>query len=710
MTHRTPPRPRLLVPLALLALAACDEPAGNPGLPDGPAAVSRGPERPEGYPTRGEQRTGFITGRDGRPMEVTYEVHGGLAIWEGDIVLGRASEIPTSREALLRAVASRTGRPGGPRLGVVIDGAGFRWPGGVVPYEIDPALPDQARVTDAIAMVEQATAGVNLVPRNGEADYVRFVVSDGCSSEIGRIGGRQDINLGPDCSTGNAAHEILHALGMYHEHTRCDRDAFVEVLSDNIESGKEHNFTKQCDDASDIGAYDEGSIMHYGTHFFSSNGQPTLRSLRGRDADMGQRTALGATDTETINALYGANNVAPTAVIAALAASYPEGSSVAFDGSGSTDPDDAVLTYAWDFGDGSCSVASPPARCTAASPSHIYADNGSYTVTLVVNDGFATHSTTATATITNVVPVVSAGADASVNEGVAFARGGSFTDPGADSWTATVDYGDGSGVQPLALAGKTFALAHTYVDNGPFTITVRVTDDDGGTGTDAVTMNVVNVAPTVNAGPDATVTSGQTYALSGSFSDPGVVDHPWSWTINWGSGANTTGTTNDQSAAITASRQVCAAGTYNVVLAVTDKDGGTGSDAVALTVPYRAIGIDITPTQTPNPVNLSNRGLLPVAILSTADFDARTVDPATVLLGNETGVDARVARQNNGRYQFKVEDANRDGRMDVVAMFAVPALVANGDVTAATTQLVLRGFLADGCTNFRGVDAVRVVP
>ena len=49
--------------------------------------------------------------------------------------------------------------------------------------------------------------------------------------------------------------------------------------------------------------------------------------------------------------------------------------------------------------------------------------------------------------------------------------------PGADTWTATVDYGDGGG-GALALDGKTFALSHTYLVAGTFTVTVTVFDDD----------------------------------------------------------------------------------------------------------------------------------------------------------------------------------------------------------------------------------------
>lgn len=706
MSYRIISARRAVLAVAVLA-AACQDPASAP--PPMPASIEAPPPAPgvrtpngwEGYATSGEVRTGFILGRDGRPMLVTYEVHGELAIWDGDIVIGRAGEIP-------RTAAEASRRPGGPSGGVVIDGGGYRWPGGVVPYEIAGDLPNQQRVTDAIAMVEEQTPGVNLVPRSGEADYVRFVTSDGCTSAIGRQGGMQTINLADNCTTGNTAHEILHALGLYHEHTRCDRDDFVEIVWDNIEEGKEHNFDKNCDGATDIDEYDEGSIMHYGPTGFSISDQPTIRSLRGLDHLMGQRSALGPTDVATIVELYGANNVAPTAAIAALAASYPEGSSVPLDGSGSSDPDDAVLTYAWTFGDGTCGAPTPPAACAQAVTSHTWADDGAYPVTLTVSDGFAEGDASTTATIVNVAPEVDAGPDASVNEGSVFARAGSFTDPGADSWTATVDYGDGGGAQPLTLVGKTFDLSHTYVDNGAYTITVQVDDDDGASDTDQVQIEVLNVAPTVYAGADAEVVSGETYHFSGTFSDPGIADAPWSWVIGWGFGPDTEGTTSDQSAAIVASRQVCTAGTYSVALSVTDKDGGTGSDALLLTVPYYVVQIDITPDGGPNAVSLKNRGLLPVAILSTATFDATAVEPSSLTLGDEIGTDTPVAYQNNGVPYTLVEDVNDDGLPDLVAMFRVPDLVAQGDLADGSPELVLRGFGGDSCTNFRGVDPIVV--
>ncbi len=683
---------------AVVLFAACQD------NPTSPSARTPTPEPTlsrelygEGYRARGERRTGWITGRDGAPMQVSYEVQGELAIWEGDIVIGKARDIPNTREALLRQPAHVSFQA------IYINGSGFRWSGGVVPYVIDGGLPNQSRMTDAMTYIQQVTAGITFVARTSETDYIHFIDATGCSSAIGKQGGEQTINFDSGCSLGNAKHEILHALGLYHEQSRCDRDTYVDVFLANVESGKENNFEKVCSGATDDGAYNEGSIMHYGPYFFSKNGEKTLSSKRGRDDEMGQRDSLASTDISTLALLYGANNQAPTAVIGALAASYNEGASVPFDASGSSDPDDPTLTYAWDFGDGGSS--------TQQSAPHAYADNGDYTVTLTVSDGTLTNSTTTTVHVVNVGPTVNAGADATRNEGALFTQNGSFTDPGSgDTWSATVDYGDGSGAQALALSGTTFSLSHTYVDNGSYTVTVTVTDDDNGQGSDQVAMTVVNVVPTVNAGSDGSVVSGQNFTLTGSFSDPGVIDYPWNWSVNWGFGTNTTGSTNNQSLPITATTRACAAGTYTVALSVTDKDNGTGSDNMQLSVSYFAVAIDITPTRTPNPVSLTKNGLISVAVLSTATFDATKADPSKITLGDESGIDTPVAKQNKGTYQAKFEDVNRDGRKDLVVLFDNPTLVANGDVNSGSTSLVLRGYLNDGCTNFRGSDIVVVVP
>jgi PKD repeat protein len=147
-----------------------------------------------------------------------------------------------------------------------------------------------------------------------------------------------------------------------------------------------------------------------------------------------------------------------------------EGSTIAMSAAASLDPNGTVVSYAWDFGDG--------ATGTGPSVTHTYAQDGIYTVTVTVtdNDGL-TDNIAALAAVANVAPVIAPFAGATLLPAETYTASGSFTDPGADPWTATVDYGDGSGPTPLALSGRSFTLAHVYSTAGVFTVTVSVSDD-----------------------------------------------------------------------------------------------------------------------------------------------------------------------------------------------------------------------------------------
>ena len=137
---------------------------------------------------------------------------------------------------------------------------------------------------------------------------------------------------------------------------------------------------------------------------------------------------------------------------------------------------------------------------------HVYPDDGVYPVTVTVSDDDGgVGADNLTVTIVNAAPVVNAGPDATFNEGVLFGATGSFTDAGTDTWTATVDYGDGAGPQPLVLnPDQTFALSHVYADDGASSVTVTVSDDDGGVGTNSLAVTVVNAARwSMPAGYDA---------------------------------------------------------------------------------------------------------------------------------------------------------------------------------------------------------------
>ena len=169
-----------------------------------------------------------------------------------------------------------------------------------------------------------------------------------------------------------------------------------------------------------------------------------------------------------------------------------EGTTLTFDASASSDPDlgrddlgrNEALNYQWQFSDG--------ATATGRTATHTFARFGSYTATLTVTDAFGWPSTvTQTLNVADVAATVSALRGADLIAGETYSGAGSFTDPGADAWSATVNYGDGAGAQPLGLVDKSFVVAHTYRNAGTFALTVAVTDDGGATGTSSATIRVI---------------------------------------------------------------------------------------------------------------------------------------------------------------------------------------------------------------------------
>ena len=345
--------------------------------------------------------------------------------------------------------------------------------------------------------------------------------------------------------------------------------------------------------------FGDGSAAVTGTltpsHVYADNGTYTV-TLTVTDKD-------GGVGSDTL--IVTVHNMAPV-VDAGANKGVNEGATVNFSGSFTEAGSADTHTMSWDFGDGSAPVTG------TLTPQHVYVDNGTYTVILTVwDDEGDSGNDTLVVTVSNVAPVVNAGADQGVNEGATVNFSGSFTDVGtADTHTTAWTFGDGSGT-----THGTLTPSHVYADNGTYTVTLTVTDKDGGVTADTLTVTVGNVAPEVNAGADQSVDEGGTVNFNGSFTDVGTVDtHTVSWNFGDGSAA-VTGT-------LTPSHVYADNGTYTVTLTVTDDDGGSGSDTLTVTARNMA------PTVNAGPDQLVDQG---VAVIFAGSFkDPGTADTHTM--------------------------------------------------------------------------------
>ena len=149
---------------------------------------------------------------------------------------------------------------------------------------------------------------------------------------MGRIGGSQPVSLGKACeSVGVVIHELMHVAGFWHEHTRADRDDYIEIKWDNIQSGMEGNFAKYnldriqyLDAPYDIGEASKqtanriicfrcckhclflfalkrtGSVMHYNPVAYAKNSaKPTIVARQKSALDMGQRKGFSKVKKNT---------------------------------------------------------------------------------------------------------------------------------------------------------------------------------------------------------------------------------------------------------------------------------------------------------------------------------------------------------------------------------------------------------------------------
>uniref|UniRef100_A0A8D1JMT1 Meprin A subunit n=1 Tax=Sus scrofa TaxID=9823 RepID=A0A8D1JMT1_PIG len=150
---------------------------------------------------------------------------------------------------------------------------------------------------------------VDFKPYEGESSYIIFQKFDGCWSEVGDQHVGQNLSIGQGCDyKAIIEHEILHALGFYHEQSRTDRDDYVDIWWDEILPGYQHNFNTYDDNfITDLNTpYDYESLMHYGPFSFNKNDSvPTITTkIPEFNTIIGQRLDFSEVDLERLNRMY----------------------------------------------------------------------------------------------------------------------------------------------------------------------------------------------------------------------------------------------------------------------------------------------------------------------------------------------------------------------------------------------------------------------
>jgi hypothetical protein len=240
-----------------------------------------------------------VTLAGGSTQLLEYRDVGGSAIFEGDIVLGRTEDFVKAYTAFQQNDKSN-------RQSIVINGAEFRWPAFSVPYTVDANIANRRADIDKAISVWNGLIRPRLgrdawIPRTSEPNFVTFRDSpsdDSCISDVGRQGGQQFISLPAGCGPGQIMHEMGHAMGLWHEQSRVDRDRYIRINYANIAPKYRSNFNQHIDDGGKIaGFYDYDSIMHYGAYDFATDPNiPTIYSPR----PIGQRSAPSAWDVEGV--------------------------------------------------------------------------------------------------------------------------------------------------------------------------------------------------------------------------------------------------------------------------------------------------------------------------------------------------------------------------------------------------------------------------
>ncbi len=290
----------LLLFSGLLTLVICCKKESNDKKQDSNAArqnSGRGPE--QAYPDVHGETISFKYGND----SIHLEKKGDKYVWFGDVVLDQPAVDAMRQRGSSMNERTFTGNPYA------------LWPSAHVFYTIQAGFTaaEQTAINNAITEWQNNTPLVFIL-RTNQANYIKFVpgaLHSGLFSDvIGMKGGAQTINLETgQFGAGQVMHEIGHAIGFFHEQSRGDRNIFITVNynncvpHDNNTIYQFQTYYESGQSGSQIGTFDFGSIMLYGSFDFSDNIHPVMTTVGGQ-VFFSQRFGLSAGDIQTANYLY----------------------------------------------------------------------------------------------------------------------------------------------------------------------------------------------------------------------------------------------------------------------------------------------------------------------------------------------------------------------------------------------------------------------
>lgn len=165
------------------------------------------------------------------------------------------------------------------------------WPNATIPYKIDSKLTSKLKIEKAMK-AWSINSPIKFVKHSAESHYVVFKATthNVCSSQVGLVGGRQEILLGKNCGYTNILHEMGHLIGLQHEHNRPDASKHLELNLEAINPSYITNFKSWDSETAyegmkidlssqGYGDYDIHSIMHYGNNAFSRCNKNTAKEF-----------------------------------------------------------------------------------------------------------------------------------------------------------------------------------------------------------------------------------------------------------------------------------------------------------------------------------------------------------------------------------------------------------------------------------------------